>query len=244
MMIYQTLPRRKEPLGPLVYVDFQTLAIGQIDETNVTSPTLTELNGATIGADWSFEGAARGEGFIRADADPANDTALEISTTNSGGSVGWMGRLDFNSPVLVSSMGSGYLEINFTTATKRSSGFTRDAFWKINDGTTELFTLTLDDGFIWLDGSSFGEPSGVADNYSVNPWDSTSTTVGKNNVWPVSIKIYGDGSLDVDWDGYTTSKVAGTVSPAASVGRMEVNSNLTGGGNGIYFSIVEVNKIT
>ena len=234
---------------PIILADFDSLTVGAIDETNITSPTLAELDTSTTGGSWSFFGVTRGLGYIRADAG-GSDQALEISTGSTGGFGDWAGRLDFDTPVTVSSFGIGHLEIKFTASTNRSTGFTRQARWDINDGTTNLVRVLFKDGNVYLNGNNIGQVSTHQDNYKVDPWDSTATPVYIAGIFDViydiTIKIYGDGSVDLSFQGTsgasgtTDSLPAGTVSTTADVSRLENNYNLTNGGMGMYYSAISV----
>jgi len=233
-------------------VDFDSLTVGIVDTNDVSSPTLAELNTATVGGSWTFVGVTNGQGYIDADAG-GSDQALRISplqiTTPASTRGGWV---TLDEPVALYRFAEGgYLEVKFTTATKASTGFTRDKFWCIGDGGTQHIKMEMDDGHIHVQTTNHvdvGQVTDSADHYSVSPWDSTAGPVGAWDViFDVTVKIYGDGSVDVAWDGRSGTSSVSTNLPAGSVSVGATISGIACGysasqwkPDGIYFSQMSV----
>ena len=240
-----------------VYSDFDTLAVGWLSAGG--SPTLAELDAATTGGSWDFYGAPQGFGVIRADGSGLGDQALEIKhdTTAPLFFNNYGARLDFDSGQLVSDLGSDYIEIQFKSGLKRSTGFTRKGYWFIKDGTTTLVELRLQDGKLYFNNTNLGNIASHEDAYTACPWESNHATVGTSPPYDVvynfSIKIYGDGSVDVsvigihDASNVSGSKGAGEVSTGATINRLEYNYYVTTPASppctdtqGIYLGYVQV----
>ena len=207
-------------------VDFDSMATGVVDTVGSTSPTLSELDAATMGGSWDFNTAV-GVPYIREDGGGQGDQALEVST---GSASATPAGLNFDSPIIPNKItSSDPAIIAFDTSQRTGTGFTRDAHWRLYSDTDLLFTLTLDDGDIELNGAAFGDV-GVGVNEGLATWDSTSELI-----WPVSFSIYSDGHLHIDFDGHTNSV---TISTAATVDRLEIAWGNTP--NGIYLNDITV----
>jgi len=159
---------------------------------------------------------------------------------------GWV---DLDDPLqLFKFTDAGYIEIKFTTAFKDSTGFTRDKYWYIGHEFNDLITMKCDDGFIFVNGVNKGQVTEGADNYSVDPWDSTATPVGVYDViFDVTVRIYGDGSITIDWDGTSDTSSLSISLPAGTIPTTSIISRITVGydptlsrPDGIYFSAMEV----
>lgn len=231
-----------------VYNDFESLTVGAVDLTDTTSPTLAELDDSTIGGSWAFDtGTNEAVPYIRADASALNDQAFSVEGTSGSGTNPYAASLSFDTSQLVSDI-DGFLEIKFKTATRRSTGFTRNAWWYIREDTTNLVTLMMDDGYIFFNGTNLGQVTGAADSYSVDPWESDKTQGGSDLVFDVSVKIYSDGSVDVDFQGttgltgVTGSKGAGTVSTTANINKFDVTYTMTAQQHGIYLGYIQVGE--
>ena len=179
-----------------------------------------------MGGSWDFNTAV-GVPYIREDGGGQGDQALEVSTgTTSATPAG----LDFDTPIIPHKISSADPAIiAFDTSQRTGTGYSRDVHWRLYSDTDLLFTLTMDDGSIKLNGSTFGN-LGVGPNTGLGTWDSTSDLI-----WPVSFSIYPDGHLHIDFDGHTNSV---SISTAATVDRLEIA--WANGPNGIYLNDITV----
>ena len=231
-----------------VFNDFESLSVGAIDTGDVTSPTLAELDESTIGGSWAFDTTTNeAVPYIRADASALNDQAFSVEALGGGGLNPYAASLSFDNSQLVSDI-DDFLEIKFKTATKSSTGYGRNAYWYIREGTTNLVTLRMYDGYISLNGTSIGRVTNASDPYKVNPWNSDQTVASYDLVFDVSVKIYSDGSVDVDFQGTTGltgatgSKGAGTVSTSANINKFDVSYVITAAKHGIYLGYIQVGE--
>jgi len=223
------------PPTEVVDLDVQSMSVGQI--TEVGSPTFDELDAATNDGQWSG-GDDIGDWYIRSDADPANIQAMEISTTDSGGETDSAALLSFEDRFFV----CYNITVTFTTATKRSTGFTRRVRWQLMSGYVKVLELVLDNGILTANGVNTGFSVGAADTYKVDPWDSNAENAGQDLVWDVSIGIYANGSFDVDWNGTIYSAPEGSID-CTFVDGFQVNYNRTIGGHGVYLSSLEISQV-
>ena len=207
-------------------VDFDSMPTGVVDTVGSTSPTLAEVNAATFGGSWDFS-YATGVPYIRHDLGGAGDQALDV---RSGSGSGTAAGLDFDTPIIPHKISSADpAVIAFETSQRNGTGYERDSYWRLYSDTTLLFTLTLDDGTIKLNGAGFGS-MGVGPNTGLANWDSTSPLV-----WPVSFSIYPDGQLDIVFGGAETNT---TISTTATVDRLEIAWKNTN--NGIYLNDITI----
>jgi hypothetical protein len=215
-------------------VDFDSLTAGTIDTTNTTSPTLNELNAATTGGTWDLNPDSVVTHEIQSDAGGQGDKAF----LSRASSAQWGAGIDLDNAVDISEMTSD-LVINFTTATRDSTGYTRDTHWYLFDGTTELVDIEMDDGYVWLNGSNLGLLSGHADTVSVLPWDSTDQWV-----YSVLITIDNAGGLDLEMstNESTPTTVSGstTIPSTADFDRIEMEWDHASSKMGVYFGEIEI----
>lgn len=161
-------------------VDFQSLAVGPVSKP--------ALDAATTGGTWLLDGTSSHS--IEFDNSGNGDQAFLSSHTAAATGA----RVSLDTAVDIDAdLAAGDLMIDFTTGTRDSTGFTRDAFWRLlDDGGSTLVTIEMDDGNVLLNGSNIGQLSEANDDRSVRPWDSTDI-----DVFTVAIKIDSLGGVDL-----------------------------------------------
>ena len=218
-------------------ISAQAATILDVDFDLMTAGATAEpaLDAATTGGTWELNSYSSG------------GQSLAHSIENDGGGLGdkaffssfpassaepplfWAARIDLDSPVDVDvDLAAGDLQITFETAQSTGTGYTRDVFWRVFDGTTLLTEIKVDDANVWLGGTNLGG-LGIGPNTGLGSWDSTSSLV-----WTVSITIDSAGNLDLDFAGITGST---TISPTANITRLETALNPDRwNGQGVYLN--------
>jgi hypothetical protein len=220
----------------IVMADFDSLSTGTIDGGG---PTLAQLNAATLGATWTLNSTSVTH-EVQSDGGGQGDQAF----LSRAGAAQWGARLVLDTPVDIDKdLKEGPLEITFETATRDSTGFTRDCHWIFCDGSTVLTQIEMDDGVVFLGGSNIGTLTGASDAYAVRPWDSTDGLVTT-----IEVKIYEDGQFDLtmsDNDGaQTTVSGSTTISTTADFDCIETKwtNARANPEHGIYLNDIVMSK--
>lgn len=210
--------------GVILSVDFDSLATGEIDGGG---STLAQLNEATTGGSWSLEGGVTHE--IQADSNGTEDQGF-LSGPASAGSAG--ATVILSSAIDVDGLVSNVV-ITFTSGYTKGTGFTRDAFWKLMGGSTDLVTIEIDDGTVYANTSNIGSLHGGSDGESIGTtWNTASSYLLD---FEITIDNAGNVDVSVSDHGPGANTVSGSTSfnPADDFDRIQ--TSWAHGPMGIYF---------
>jgi len=213
--------------------------IFQVDFDGMTTGTTTEtaLDAATTGGTWDLNSASNALHYIMADNSGNGDLAFFSHAVSANQ---WGAQVILDNPVDIDAdLASGNLTMNFETATGNSTGYERNAYWKLYDGTTKLAEIMMDDGKVYLKGSTggysnLGALSAAPDPNKVYPWNSTSA-----QVFSVGITVNSGGLLDLTMSrdsGSITVSGSTNITSTANFDRIETSWKNKGGTMGVYLN--------
>lgn len=218
----------------ILEVDFDSLTTGEIDNGGATT---AQLNAATTGGTWDLNSDSAVTHQIQDDAAGGGSTDRGFSSRAASGK--WGAGLDLDNAVDIDTM-TNDLVITFTSGTVNSTGFDRDAHWRLFDGAAELVDIEIDDGNVLLNGSNKGSLFGASDpNKMGTTWDT-----GSGFLLDFSITIDNSGNVDMSVNDHggsgSTDTVTGstTIASTAEIDRLE--TDWKNGSMGIYFGEITI----